>query len=119
MTPEQIQAWAREADTTQGFYSESDYDAYLMRLCELARADLEAENADLRLRAGNGYSAKIESLIAEREALRAEVESLKADAARYKWVRQADPMRVERILDATGSCQATDAAIDAAMKGTL
>ena len=83
MTPEQVHQWAREADTTQGVYSESDYDAYLMRLCALARADLEADT-ERNLQTLELNRRTIDDLFAQRHALKAEVERLKVDAANVR-----------------------------------
>lgn len=86
---------------------------------EWAHSDLTQVAAD-RIEALERENAANErnlcQLTDELAAARRENAELRKDAERYRWIRTANPFRVERILDATAFGTDTDAAIDEAMK---
>lgn len=106
-----------------------------LSLCHEAAGVLEAQGREidrLNLRAGNGYSSKIEALIAERNQLRAQVSALQADAERLDYldknlsmkmgwivgVAPAGNISITSVIYLGGEPQTIRDAIDGARTGT-
>lgn len=76
-----------------------------------ARAEVDA------LREANSTFASASILPDDKViADRAEVDALRADAARYAWVRNADGFALDRMMDKADTCVDFDALVDAARK---
>ena len=121
MTNSKLEELKRASDLN---YMEGSMDYYI--------AKLEEENEKLRIErdeldaAWSNCSRACARVQGERDAARAEIEQLKADAARYRWLRDVgdDPYKLMAMWYAVSPYDRTigsgansiDAAIDAAMK---